>query len=98
MFVAPTRYGAGMPHKIHEAAAHGLPVVATHLLAAQLNWRDAVDIAAGSDPQTFGERCVQLHEDRKYWETLRENALVRVMKECSVKDFEERLTAIIRPF
>ena len=29
IFVAPTRFAAGLPHKVHEAAAHGLPVVAT---------------------------------------------------------------------
>jgi glycosyltransferase involved in cell wall biosynthesis len=36
IFIAPTRYAAGIPHKVHEAAAHGLPCVATELIARQL--------------------------------------------------------------
>src|SRR5262249_4608399 len=38
VFVAPTRYAAGIPHKAHEAAARGIPIVATPLLASQLGW------------------------------------------------------------
>ena len=29
LFIAPTRFASGLPHKIHEAAAFGLPVVTT---------------------------------------------------------------------
>ena len=36
VFIAPTREAAGIPYKIHHAAAHRLPVVATRLLAEQL--------------------------------------------------------------
>ena len=43
VFVAPSRFAAGLPHKIHEAAARGIPVVATSLLAEQLGWRDGAD-------------------------------------------------------
>src|SRR5262249_31922508 len=32
IFVAPTRFAAGIPLKVYEAAAHGLPVVTTPLL------------------------------------------------------------------
>src|SRR6185436_9003382 len=38
LFIAPTRYAAGISHKVHEAAAHGLPVITTSLIAAQLGW------------------------------------------------------------
>ena len=58
VFVAPTRYAAGIPHKVHEAAARGVPIVATPLLA----------IAAGlarrrPDPcrRRCGYVCAKMH-------------------------------------
>ena len=40
VFVAPTRFASGIPIKVYDAAAHGVPVVLTPLLAEQLGWRD----------------------------------------------------------
>jgi hypothetical protein len=37
VFAAPTRYSPGIPLKVHDAAAHGLPVVRTPLMAEQLD-------------------------------------------------------------
>lgn len=39
VFVAPTRFGAGLPYKVHVAASSGVPVVATELLRGQSGWR-----------------------------------------------------------
>ena len=33
VFIAPTRFAAGIPHKVHEATANGIPCVTTELLA-----------------------------------------------------------------
>ena len=55
IFVAPTRYAAGVPYKVHQAASCGIPVVATELLRRQLGWiggRDLVAVDAG-DPAAF---------------------------------------------
>ena len=38
VFVAPTRFSAGIPLKVIEALANGLPAVATTLLVGQLGW------------------------------------------------------------
>ena len=35
LVVVPTRFAAGIPHKVHQAAALGVPVVATELIAAR---------------------------------------------------------------
>jgi hypothetical protein len=51
-----------LPHKIHEAAAHGLPVVATPLLASQ--WTGViVKLAIGGDAESFAARCVEYYSD-----------------------------------
>jgi glycosyltransferase involved in cell wall biosynthesis len=54
VFVAPTRYAAGLPHKVHEAASFGIPVVATELPRARLDWQDRRDllVADADDPQS----------------------------------------------
>jgi len=98
VFVAPARYAAGIPHKVHEAAAHGLPCVVTPLLAAQLGWHDACEVGVGSDSQSFAARCLWLYEEKDAWQRLRRNALNRVKEECSAEAFEEKLEGILRKF
>jgi GT2 family glycosyltransferase len=96
VFVAPTRFAAGIPHKVHEAAAHGLPVVATPLIADQLGWRDGTELLTAETPRAFAERCAQLHGNAALWAELRENALRRVEKECSPDLFLGSLRRILQ--
>ncbi len=95
VFIAPTRYAAGIPHKVHEAAARGLPVVGTPLLASQLGWRDHDPFLIAGDAETFAKRCIELHEDEALWHGLREAALRRVEKECSKKTFEQGVKEVL---
>jgi GT2 family glycosyltransferase/glycosyltransferase involved in cell wall biosynthesis len=82
VFVAPTRYSAGMPMKVHEAAARGLPVAATSLLARQLGWADGETLAVGDTPVTFARACQRLYEDAGFWAKIRAGALARIKAEC----------------
>jgi len=93
VFVAPTRYAAGLPHKVNEAAAHGLPVVATQLLADQLGWTDR-ELAIASDAESFALRCIEMYTDAEKWSRLRQAALERVIRECSTEIFEESVRRI----
>ena len=95
VFVAPTRYGAGIPHKVHEAAAHGLPVVATPLLAGQLGWT-CEELAIAEDAATFADRCIETYTDSEKWTTLREAALERVRRECAPEAFEANVREILQ--
>jgi glycosyltransferase involved in cell wall biosynthesis len=96
-FIAPTRYAAGIPHKVHEAAAHGLPVVATPLLAKQLGWSDVETFLVAGDAESFAARCIQLHKDPDLWTKVRNAELARIQSECSRKAFEENVGAMSRP-
>jgi len=93
LFIAPTRYAAGLPHKIHEAAAHGLPVVATPLLASQLDWSDR-ELAIGGDAESFASRCVEYYSDPEKWMALRSAALERVARDCSPEVFEKNVQEV----
>jgi glycosyltransferase involved in cell wall biosynthesis len=83
VFVAPTRFAAGAPYKVHEAAAFGLPVVATELLREQLGWENGTDLLAApaSDPAEFAKHIVTFYRDPSEWEKVRANALARIQAE-----------------
>ena len=94
VFIAPTRYAAGIPHKIHEAASRGLPVVATSLLAAQLGWTEQ-ELAIGDSAEAFAERCVEIYTTAGKWTSLRTAALRRISAECSQETFESKVYDIL---
>ena len=95
VFVAPTRYAAGIPHKVHEAAARGLPVVVTPLLAAQLGWKHEMDLLVGDDAETFAKRCIDLHTNEALWMKMRDRGIESISQDCSVEVFESRLKEIM---
>jgi GT2 family glycosyltransferase/SAM-dependent methyltransferase len=94
IFIAPTRFAAGIPHKVHEAAAYGLPVVATSLIGSQLGWGDGKELLLADDSAGFADACVRLYQDRALWSRLRERALERVRADCSPETFTQELKAI----
>jgi GT2 family glycosyltransferase len=87
MFIAPTRFAAGIPMKVHQAAAHGVPTVATSLLARQLGWSDGTELLAADDPQAFAEACARLYGDAALWARIRDGALAAVARDCSPEAF-----------
>jgi len=96
VFVAPTRFAGGIPHKVHEAAAHGLPVVCTPLLAQQLGWSSGDAVLAAADPDGFAAEIARLYTDTELWHRLRSHALARVSEDCSPALFAERVEAALR--
>lgn len=91
VFIAPTRFAAGIPMKVHEAAAAGLPAAATSLLARQLGWSDGEALAVGDAADTFAAACARLYGDADLWNGVREGALARIAAECRPEVFAERI-------
>jgi O-antigen biosynthesis protein len=81
VFVAPTRYASGIPIKILEAAAHGVPIVATSLLAAQLGWNAGRELLVADSDEEIAAACVRLHEDEALWTRLRDAVSQRILRE-----------------
>ena len=96
VFVAPTRYAAGLPHKVHQAAAAGLPTVITPLLAQQTGWRTEEETLVGQDAREFARQCVRLHQEASLWTRLREKALLAVARDCSPLAFRAGLEDALR--
>ncbi len=99
VFVAPTRFAAGAPYKVHEAASFGLPVVATDLLVRQLGWTDGVDLLAAdpADPAGFAAAIVALYREESLWTRLRDNALHRLALENNAEDYAAAVVAALGP-
>jgi len=99
LFVAPTRFAAGMPYKVQEAASFGLPVVASSLLAEQLDWHDGMELASAptGDARTMADRIVALYRDPILWQRLREGALRRLAVENTPETYRTPLLAALGP-
>ena len=87
IFIAPTRFAAGIPLKVPEACAYGIPVVLTPILAKQLNWRHEQEIMVGETAVEFAKQCIRLYNDKELWQKIRENAVNRIVSDHSTNDF-----------
>jgi GT2 family glycosyltransferase len=99
LFVAPTRYAAGTPYKVHEAASLGLPVVASTLIAEQLGWLDGPELAAAptDDPVAYAAAVLRVYRDADAWRQLREAAAARVAEECERGRYVAAIRRVLDP-
>ncbi|MGA8498703.1 MAG: glycosyltransferase family 4 protein [Xanthobacteraceae bacterium] len=94
VFVVPTRWAAGIPYKLHEAFAHGLPSVVTPLIADQIGREDDA-VLIGNSPAAFAEQVCALYNDPGLWNTLQLRGLAKASRECSVKASSNTMESII---
>lgn len=100
VFIAPTRFAAGIPFKVHEALSYGLPVVSSLLIADQL--ANDADQAGGvlpatvkDDGQAFARACLQLLSDDALWREQREAALAYVKSCCALTDLGSAIDMLL---
>lgn len=94
VFIAPTRFAAGIPHKVHEAAAQGLPSVTTSLLAKQLSWKNEQELLVADTVEEYAAQCLKLYQDEKLWKDIRDAGLTAVAKDCSQETFRKNLAGL----
>ena len=94
--LAPTRFAAGIPHKVHEAVRHGLPCFLTPILAAQIGWEEGVGYESCDwlDPEAFAQGLVRLHETADLWLRVQSAGLARIRLECAPAAYRENLRRI----
>jgi len=95
VFVAPTRYAAGIPIKVYQAAAFGVPIVATELIAGLAGWQAERDLLAASGPADFAKACARVYRDEHLWHALRAAALERCREDCSPRKFREGVKQVL---
>ena len=87
VFVAPTRFAAGIPLKVQEAAAYGVPVAATDLIAEQLGWGAKGELLHAATAEALADACARLYLDEGLWNHTRQASLAAVERDCSVQAF-----------
>ncbi len=97
VFIAPTRFAAGIPLKVQQAAASGVPVVATSLLASQLGWRNEHELLVADTPEAFSDAVYRLYTDPALWTQIRKNALQRIVNDHSIEGFRSALQRALSP-
>jgi glycosyltransferase involved in cell wall biosynthesis len=95
VFVVPAHFAAGVPIKILEATAAGLPTAATSLMARQLGWAPGVEIAVEDEPMSLAAAAVALHEERSVWGAVRAAAQQRIAREYSAEAFRSWLRELL---
>jgi GT2 family glycosyltransferase/glycosyltransferase involved in cell wall biosynthesis len=96
VFVAPTRFAAGIPMKAHEASARGVPMVTSTLIARQLGWDgEALLSAPVEDEESFAAACRALYTNQSLWERVRTGALAAEARDCDPKRFKEAVYGLV---
>ena len=95
VFVAPIRFAAGLPQKIAEAAAAGLPVVATRIMAEQMGWSHGRQIMAADEPELLAQLCTDLHEREAEWLSVQSLAQACLRTDCDPQRFNANVAAIL---
>ena len=95
VFIAPTRFAAGIPIKVIETASHGLPFVTTPILAQQLGWQSESFCRTATTPSQFARAIVELGEDDKLWHKTRTEMLASVRRDFGDESFNRAIDRVI---
>lgn len=97
VFVAPTRFAGGIPYKLHEAAAHGVPIVASSILCEQVGWQSGQDILAAETGHAvaFADAILNLYQDQDLWERVQQNELRRIAQENQPEAYIKTIQSIL---
>jgi GT2 family glycosyltransferase len=91
VFVAPTFFAAGIPHKVHDAAAHGVPIVTTQLIATQVDLQAGVTAMVANAPATFAESVLTLLRDDEVSARYAAATTLLVRSQCGGRAFSGAL-------
>jgi glycosyltransferase involved in cell wall biosynthesis len=95
LFVAPVRYAAGVPAKAIEAAGNGLPVVASEILARQLDWNNETEILSAGSSKEFAAAIIRLVREDTLWQCLRRRMLSRTAEQFAPEVFADEIRAAV---
>jgi O-antigen biosynthesis protein len=95
VFVATTRFATGIPWKVHEAMANGIPCVISKLLADQLGVTDGKEALVCNTAQEAVDKTFSLYTDSALWASVREEAYGLVRRDCDPEKFKGIIAATL---
>jgi glycosyltransferase involved in cell wall biosynthesis len=95
LVVAPLRAGGGTRIKMIEAAARGVPVVATAFAAEGTTFQHRLDILIANNETSFLRSCLLLARNRSLASRLAERARMRVKRDYSPAYWRNRVANLI---
>jgi polysaccharide biosynthesis protein PslH len=95
LVVAPIRAGGGSRIKIIEAAAQGVPIVATRLAVEGLTFQPGVDVLLADHEASFLRACLLLAKNRSIAARLVARARSRVKREYSPAYWRARVVELV---
>jgi O-antigen biosynthesis protein len=96
VFVVPTRYAAGVPLKLYEAASFGIPAVVSTLIGEQIGWKHEEELLIADTPAEFVDCCSQLYWDEALWIRLRMNSLQRIEADLNLRTFANAVRNVLQ--
>jgi glycosyltransferase involved in cell wall biosynthesis len=95
LVVAPIRAGGGTRIKLIEAAAHGVPVVATGFGAGGTTFQHGVDMLIADDEMNFLRACLMLARDRPLAARLAARARAKAKRDYSPAYWRARVADLV---
>jgi hypothetical protein len=89
VFIAATRFATGIPWKVHESMANGLPCVISELLADQLGAKHEADCLVARSPSEWVSNSLRLYQDKDLWNTIREGGFAMIRRDCEPSRFKK---------
>ena len=91
LLLAPTRYAAGLAHKVQHSISSGLPVVTTQLICQQMDWQPGDGLLCSNDPSEIAKKIHDMYNNSDLWKQVQAAGLRRISKECDPKYLREAL-------
>jgi len=100
LLVAPTRFASGVPRKVAESLAHGLPAIVSDILAAQLarqapNAAAMFHASAAATPAAYVDQITRLYQDEPLWHHRRAAGLAAIAAYWSPASFSQSITSAL---
>ncbi|MFM7312098.1 MAG: glycosyltransferase [Cyanobium sp.] len=97
LFLAPTRYAAGIPHKVHLASSYGVPTLTTRLISEQIGWDRQQAFLLADTAEEFVAAIATAYSYPDQLQDIRRKMIQAFNHDCNPDSFATNIRAIMQP-